>query len=182
MPLSQVAFLLETHLDKFKFLRNTSQNHTSNLQSIRFLDEDFVEDSVKHESAVQFGVQFCSSVFGDFEQKLVFDFGHGSVLFRSLFVSVMSKEICHSKEDESLRRTVCRISEWSVEDMELVLCRDRLELDPVGLSEQYSIPSNVPVPSKLMKLTRESYCEIWHQILFIEEQYIRKEVGRYNSS
>lgn len=179
MLLSQVAFLLETHLDKFKFLRSATQNRSSNTESVQLLGKDFVDDLAKQESAVQFCIQFSSSVFGDFEQKLVFDFGHGSVLALPLYVSVVSKDICSSKDDFSTRTTYCSILEWSVEKMELVLCEDLIGVDSSGLCEQYSIPNVLPDPAESVEFTRETYCKLWHDIMFLEEEHIQAEVARY---
>jgi hypothetical protein len=172
--LSEVSFLFETHLDKFKFLGNSEANFSPNMQSIRFLEEDFVEDSAKQESAVQFCVQFSSEVFGDFKQKLVFDFGRDSILARTLYVSVVSKDISRVPS----RSTYCHISEWSVEKMELVRCKELMELDSEGVCDQYSIPDVLPDPSKIEEFKRETYCKLWHDILSIEEQHIQMEVAR----
>ncbi|XP_028391336.1 uncharacterized protein LOC114516141 isoform X3 [Dendronephthya gigantea] len=176
--LSQVAFLLETHLDKFKLLRcNETTKHSSTVQCVRFQEEDFIEDSAKNESAVQFSIQFSSGVFGDFEQKLVFDFGQGSVLVRPLFVSVVSKDFSRA---ESSRTRYCHIAEWSVDKMELVPCKELMRWDLEGLCERYSIPDILPDPAKCPAFSREKYCNIWHQILLIEERHIRTEVARYD--
>ena len=165
-------------MDKFKFLRSPTADRSSNMESIQLLEEDFVEDSGKQQSAVQFCVQFSSGVFGEFEQKLVFDFGHGSVLVRSLFASVVSKDIGNSDKDTS-RAVYCCILEWSEEKVELVLCKDLSGLDLDGLSGQYGIPHVLPNPSKLVEFKRETYCKLWHDILFIEEKHVRREVARY---
>ncbi len=148
------------------------------MQSIRLVEEDFVENTAKQESAVQLCVQFSSSVYGDFEQKLVFDFGNGSVLVRSLHVSVVNKDICGSKEASLSRTTYCHIVEWSVEKMELVLCKDLVEIDSDGLCEQYIIPSDLPDPAQITEFKRKTYCKLWHDILSIEEQHIQMEVAR----
>jgi hypothetical protein len=161
---------LETHLDKFKF--------SSGVESIQLLKEDSVADSLRQESAVQFCVQFSSSVFGDFEQKLVFDFGGGTVLARTLYVSVVSEDICNSTEDPPSRTTYCYILEWSEEKMELILCNNLMGKDSESLCEQYSIPNSLPDPSEITEFKRETYCELWHNILFVEEEHIRAEVGR----
>ncbi len=142
------------------------------------MEEDFVENTAKQESAVQFCIQFSSSVFGDFEQKLVFDFGNGSVLSRSLHVSVVNEDICGSNEASSSRTTFCHIVEWSVEKMELVLCKDLVELDSDGLCKRYIIPSDLPDPAQIGEFKRETYCKLWHDILSIEEQHIQMEVAR----
>ena len=160
-------------MDKFKFLRSPGKKHFSNAQSIWLLEEDFVENSGKQESVVQFCIQFSSDVFGDFQQKLVFDFGLGLVLARSLCVSVISEDTCTSKEDSLSRTAYCSILEWSVEKMELVRCEDSDDL-----CEQHSIPNVLPDPAAFVEFTRETYCKLWHDILFIEEQHIQAEVAR----
>ena len=166
-------------MDKFTFLSGTEENCAVNVQSIRLLEEDFVEDITKQESAVQFRVQFSSKVFGVFKQTLVFDFDHDLVLTRSLDVSVVSKDVDSSKEDSSSRTSYCHILEWSEEEMELVKCKDLIEIDHDGLCDQYSIPDVLPDPSECAEFTSETYCKLWHDILFIEEKYIQEEVARY---
>ena len=148
------------------------------MQSIQLCARDFVENPSKQEVAVQFCVQFSSGVFGDFEQKLVFDFGNSLVLARTLRVSVVSEDICSNEEDCSSRTRYCRVLDWSVEKMELMLCKDLLRLDPDGLTEQYNIPDDLPDPSVFVEFTRETYCKLWHDILYIEEKYIQEEVAR----
>ena len=175
----EVAFLSETHLDKFTFLSRTDGNCSSNVQSIRLLEEDFVEDIARQETAVQFRIQFSSKVFGDFRQTLVFDFGNGLVLARSLNVSIVSRDMYSSKEVSSSRTSYCHILEWSEEEIELVKCKNLIELDLDGLCDQYSIPDALPDLSGCTEFTRETYCKLWHDILFIEEEYIQKEVARY---
>ena len=125
----------------------------------------------------------CYRKFNDgcyqFKQTLAFDFGGGLVLARSLYVSVLIKDMYSSKEDTSSRTSYCHILEWSEEEMELVKCKDLIEMDLDGLFDQYSIPDVLPDPSGCTEFTRETYCKLWHDILFIEEQYIQREVKRY---
>ena len=109
----------------------------------------------------------------------MFDFDHDLVLARSLDVSVVSKDVDSSKEDSSSRTSYCHILEWSEEEMELVKCKDLIEIDHDGLCDQYSIPDVLPDPSECKEFTRETYCKLWHDILFIEEKYIQEEVARY---
>ena len=148
------------------------------MDCIEFVEQDFVEAAEKQELVVQFRIQFSSSVFGDFKQKIVFDFGQDLILVRSLFVSVISKNICSSIEDPPSRTRYCCIWEWSEEMMELVPCKDLLGMD-LDLCDQYSIPDVLPDPSECAEFTRETYCQHWHDILFIEEEYIQREIARY---
>lgn len=127
---------------------------------------------------MRFWLQFSSSVFGVFDQALVFDFGNGSILTRSLCVSVVSEDIYASEEQLSSRKTYCRFVEWSVDEIELVLCKDALQRNLDNLGEQYSLPEILPDPANFPEITNETYSNIWHNILFIEEQYIQKEVAR----
>ena len=157
-------------MDKFTFLRSQDQDHLSNMRGILLLDEDFVEVSGTSERAFQFCVRFSSGEFGDFEEKLVFDFGRGSILFRSLVVSFAS---------ESRNKENVAYVEWSEETLELVLCRDLKGMDSDGLCDQYSIPDALPDPAECAELTRETYCKIWHDILFTEEQHVQREIARY---
>ena len=159
-------------MDKFKFLRSSGEH---SVNSARLLEEDFVVD--KQKSSIQFSIQFSSNVFGNFEQKLVFDFGHESaVLARSLFASVVSKDICNSKEDSSAHTSSCRMLEWSVEEMELVHCKDFIGRG--GVCERYSMPNVLPNPAEFVGIARETYCKLWHDALFIEEENIEREVAR----
>ena len=165
-------------MDKFTFLSSRDRNCSSTVQSIRLLEEDFVEDFTEQKSAVQFRIQFSSKVFGVFKQALVFDFDT-LVLARSLDVSVVSKDVDSSKEDSSSRTSYCHILEWSEEEMELVKCEDLIEIDVNGVCDQYCIPDVLPDPSECAEFTRETYCKLWHDVLFTEEEYIQREVARY---
>lgn len=144
------------------------------MNTIQFLEKDFVANTERQELSVQFCIQFSSDIFGDFKQRLVFDFGSDLILVRSLFVSVISKNICIGDEDLSSRTRY-----WSEEKMELVPCKDLLRMDLDGLCEQYSIPNVLPDPSECAEFTRETYCQHWHDVLFIEEEYIQREIARY---
>ena len=166
-------------MDKFTFLSRTEGNCSLNVQSIRLHEEDFVEDIDRQESAVQFRIQFSSKVLGDFRQTLLFDFGNGLVLARSLNVLIVSRDMYNSKEVSSSRTSYCNILEWSEEEMELVKCKDLVEMNLDGLCDQYSIPDALPDLSGCTEFTRETYCKLWHDILFIEEKHIQREVKRY---
>ena len=165
-------------MDKFKFLRGPGQNQSSSMESVQLLKNDFVVDSAKQELAAQFCVQFSTSVFGDFQQKLVFDFGGSKILARPLYVSVVGEDICNSKDEPSSRTTYCNILKWSVEKMELMLCNDLMEQNSDSLCEQYCIPDVLPDPSQFREFKRDTYCKLWHDILFIEEEHIQAEIGR----
>ena len=171
--MNQVAFLLDENLDKFKLLKNPDESEeTQTTQCVELSEDDFVDDLENHESAVQFCVKFYSEVFGEFNQELVLDFGDEQYLHHTLEVSVTSDEF-----QESLPKTVsCQILEWSLENMKLVLCPELF--DPESLREQYNIPNDLFDPSKFKEFTRDTYCKLWHHILFIEEQHIQKEVAR----
>ena len=174
--------MFETHLDKFKFLRIPTKDPSPNVENVHLLGKDFFKESGKQKSVLEFSVQFSSGVFGDFEQKLVFDFGQGLVLARPLFASVVTKDICSSGQDTSSRTAYCCTLEWSEEEMELVKCKDLIEKDLDGLCDQYCIPDVLPDPSECAEFTRETYCKLWHDILFIEEQHVQNEVARYHDS
>ena len=176
--LSEVAFLWETHLDKFQFIRTPEEKDSPGTQSIPFLEDDFVEYPSMHKAAVQFCVQFSSDVLGNFRQKLLFDFGNDMILSRLLNVSVVSEEICISKDEYLPSTTFCRILEWSEEEMELVGCKDFQGMDPDGLCEKYKNEDALPDPAEIGEFTRNTYCKQWHDVLFHEEQYIEKEVAR----
>ena len=169
---------METHLDKFKLLfRGEKQRPSPNWHNAHLFEEDFVKDVATNESAVQFRIQFSSGVFGEFEQKLAFDFGNDNVLVCSIFVSVVSKDI--SEEEPSSRtKTYCRVVKWSVDEMELVPCGELMGMDLDGLCERYGIPNVLPDPAGCSEFSHETYCNIWHKILFIEERHVRAEVGR----
>ena len=109
----------------------------------------------------------------------MFDFGLDSVLARPLEVSVVSKDVDSSKEDSSSRTSYCHILEWSEEEMELVKCEDLIEIDLDGACDHYCVPDVLPDPSECAEFTRETYCKLWHDILFTEEEYIQREVARY---
>ena len=178
--MKQIAFLFETHLDKFKFLPIPTKDLSPNVENVHLLGKDFFKESGKQKLVVEFSVQFSSGVFGDFEQKLVFDFGYGLVLARPLFASVVTKDICSRGQDTSSRTAYCCTLEWSEKEMELVKCKNSIERDLDGLCDQYSIPDVLPNPSECAEFTPKTYCKLWHDILFTEEQHVQNEVARYH--
>ena len=168
----------EFHLDRFKFLNNpgASSNPSSSQHSLRFsVGNNLIENSSKKTLVARFGVHFSSEVFGVFEQKLIFDFGNRSVLSRKIKVSVVSKEILPNEEMLVKR---CRIVDWSLDSVEVVKCDDLLYLDEEGLCDLYPIPDVHPAPSEIPEFSSETYCESWHNILYTEEEYIKKEIAR----
>ena len=174
--LNQVALLLEEHLDKFKLLKSPDESEQKpTTQCVQLREDDFVEDCANHESAVQFCVKFNCGVFGEFRQELVLDFGGQSYLSQCLNVSVMSDDL-RGKQESPRQSVSCQILDWSVENMKLVLCPELI--DGEDLRQQYNIPRDILDPTTLEEFTRETYCKLWHDILFFEEYHICDEVAR----
>ena len=174
--MKQVALLYESHLDKFKLLSSpdAEKDPDAMTQNLEFCEENFVEDSDKHEAAVQFCVKFSSGTFGEFPQLLVLDFGGQYYLRHSLEATVVSSDAFSSPEPPP--SVVCQILEWSIDELNLVPCPKLLE--HLDFSGKYNVPYDLPESKGMEEFTPTNYCKLWHTILFIEEMGINREISR----
>ena len=130
-------------------------------------------------------VSFCARTFGNFSQCVVFDFGRAPYLQLKLHVDVGSESFLNKVE-------TCRQSlkiDWQVWDecsMKIVKFKPlppEFSVDE-KLLRRYDLPKRTEVifPSSLLKegqgLSPGNYKRSMHCLLFVEEHFMRKQVGR----
>ena len=124
---------------------------------------------------VSLTVSFASSLFGNFDQSVVFDFGKKPYLVKKLTADVHSKSwsidrvISHDVQDAAF---------WDERSVQVVrFVHETSEaLQRVHLSRKYSLPMGVQIPTE--KLTRSNYKEMMHALLHVEEHFMKDEISR----
>lgn len=133
---------------------------------------------------VEIVVSFSSLVFGNFAQVLVLDFGKENHLAMRMNIEVGSQEFLKEFSEAKTNLTLG----WPIWDDG---SREIIKFNPERpsvfnnehLIDKYKLPrpDNI-VPSPLLDgsqgLSKNSYRDIMHQLLFVEELYIRKKVSR----
>ena len=121
-------------------------------------------------------ISFESSLYGSFDQCVVFDFGKTPYLVRRLNAEVRS---------ESLSRTAIVSQHVTVSAIWDERCVDVVNFDhktgetlkEEQLSRMYSIPKKVNITAD--ELRRDNYKAVMHQLLFMEEGFMKNEILRY---
>lgn len=121
-------------------------------------------------------ISFESSLYGSFDQCVVFDFGKTPYLVRRLNADVRS---------ESLSQTPIVSQHVTVSAMWDERCVDVVKFDhktgetlkEEQLSRMYSIPKKVNIT--VDELRRDNYKAVMHQLLFMEEGFMKNEILRY---
>lgn len=133
---------------------------------------------------VEIVVSFSSPVFGNFGQVLVLDFGKEKNLAMRMSVEVGSqeflKEFCEAKTNLTLNWPL-----WDNGSREIIKFEPQRPsvFNNEHLIDKYKLPKpDEIVPSALLDgsqgLSKNSYKDVMHQLLFVEEMYIRKQVAR----
>ncbi|XP_044184435.1 uncharacterized protein LOC114957638 isoform X2 [Acropora millepora] len=128
---------------------------------------------------VSLTVSFTSSLFGVFDQSVVFDFGKKPYLVKKLTADVHSQSwsldpvISHNVQDATF---------WDERSVQVVRFVDQTDeaLQRLHLSRKYSLPVSLQIPTE--KLTRNNYKEIMHALLYVEERFMKDEISRYTLS
>ena len=124
---------------------------------------------------VSLTVSFTSSLFGVFDQSVVFDFGKKPYLVKKLTADVHSQSwsldpvISHNVQDATF---------WDERSVQVVRFVDQTDeaLRRVHLSRKYSLPVDVRIPTE--KLTRNNYKAIMHALLYVEEHFMKDQISR----
>ena len=124
---------------------------------------------------VSLTVSFTSSLFGVFDQSVVFDFGKKPYLAKKLTADVHSQSwsldpvISHNVQDATF---------WDERSVQVVRFVDQTDeaLQRLHLSRKYSLPVSLQIPTE--KLTRNNYKEIMHALLYVEERFMKDEISR----
>ncbi|XP_067043097.1 3'-5' exoribonuclease HELZ2-like isoform X4 [Acropora muricata] len=128
---------------------------------------------------VSLTVSFRSSLFGIFDQSVVFDFGKKPYLVKKLTADVHSQSwsldpvISHNVQDATF---------WDERSVQVVRFVDQTDeaLQRLHLSRKYSLPVGLQIPTE--NLTRSNYKEIMHALLYVEERFMKDEISRYTLS
>ena len=124
---------------------------------------------------VSLTISFASSLFGIFDQSVVFDFGKKPYLVKKLTADVHSQSwsldpvISHNVQDAAF---------WDERSVQVVrfVHETGEALQRVHLSRVYSLRVGKRIPTE--KLTRSNYKEIMHALLHVEERFMKDEISR----
>ena len=129
-------------------------------------------------------VSFSTLVFGNFAQVLVLDFGKETHLAVKLNVEVGSQEFLEEFREGKTQLTL----DWTLWDdgsREIIKFEPKLPtvFSNEHLIDKYQLPrAEEIVPSPLLDksqgLSQKNYTNVMHQLLFVEEFYIRKQIAR----
>ena len=134
---------------------------------------------------VEIKVSFSTLVFGSFAQVLVLDFGkESSPLGVKMNIEVGSQEFLEEFGEEKSKLDL----DWTLWDDG---SREIVKFEPKRpavfnndkLIDKYKLPKAediVPCPllDKTQGLSPKNYKDVMHQLLFVEEFYIRKQISR----
>ena len=119
-------------------------------------------------------VSFKSSLYGSFDQCVVFDFGKKPYLMQKLNADVHSESLSQS-DIVSQHPTAAAI--WDESSVEVVrfIYGTAEALQGEHLSRTYSLPKQVDITDN--ELNRDNYKRIMHQLLFVEEGFMKDEIA-----
>ena len=124
-------------------------------------------------------VTFSTSIFGSFAQCVVFDFGKKPYLVQRLNVNVCGKgdseELIAARHEVGVQRRM-----WNENSMKVSKASPGVQCDQ--LLKRYSLPERqeniVCTQVRTGEATCDYYKRVMHQLLFIEETYMRQQIGR----
>ena len=120
-------------------------------------------------------VSFKSSLYGSFDQCVVFDFGKKPYLMQKLNADVHSESLSQSAIVSKHATAAAIWDESSVEVVRFIHGTDEA-LQGEHLSRTYSLPKQVDITDN--ELNRDNYKRIMHQLLFVEEGFMKDEISR----
>ena len=126
---------------------------------------------------VSFTVSFESSLYGSFDQCIVFDFGTKPYLVRRLNVDVQSES---PPQISIVSQHVTATAIWDEHSMDVVrfVQKTGQALQAEHLSRIYSLQKQEKITAK--ELRRDNYKTVMHQLLFVEEGFMTNELSRYS--
>ncbi|XP_068675109.1 3'-5' exoribonuclease HELZ2-like isoform X2 [Montipora foliosa] len=124
---------------------------------------------------VSLTVSFASSLFGSFDQCVVFDFGKKPYLVQKLNADVHS-------ETSALAIGPCNVPSsaiWNERSLQVVrFFPESFEaLQGMHWSRVYSLREDLKLPDE--ELSRSNYKKIMHALLHVEEGFMKAEIARY---
>ena len=122
-------------------------------------------------------VSFESSLFGSFDQSVLFDFGKKPYLEQKLNTDVMSESLSQIPIIQEHVATPASAI-WDERSMEVVrFVHETSEaLQAEHLSRTYSLPKQVEITDEA--LNPKIYQKVMHQLIFVEERFMREEISR----
>ena len=122
-------------------------------------------------------VSFESSLYGSFEQLVLFDFGKKPYLVKKLNTDVMSESLAQTSIVPE-RATTSATAVWDEVSMEVVrfVHGTSEAVQAEHLSRTYSLPKKVEITGEA--LCPDVYKSIMHQLLFVEESFMKDEISR----
>ena len=122
-------------------------------------------------------VSFESPLYGSFEQLVLFDFGRKPYLMKKLNADVTSESTTLPIAPEHLATHTPAI--WDERSVEVVrfVHETREALKAEHLSRKYSLPRQAEIADEL--LSPKIYKHVMHQLLFVEERFMKEEISRY---
>ena len=126
---------------------------------------------------VSFTVSFESSLYGSFDQCIVFDFGKKPYLVRRLNVDVQSGSL---PQTSIFLQHATATAVWDERSMDVVrfVHKTGEALQGEHLSRIYSLQKQGNITAE--ELRRDNYKTVMHQLLFVEEGFMTNELSRYS--
>lgn len=133
-------------------------------------------------------LSFSTFVFGNFRQYVVFDFGKELHLGLEMSVEIGSQEFLKEFSEEKTKLALDGPF-WDDGYRTIVPFRPKTPsvFGNENLTDLYKLPRTediVPCPllDESQGLHKDNYRDIMHQLLFVEEFYIRKQVARLDKN
>ncbi|XP_068761003.1 3'-5' exoribonuclease HELZ2-like isoform X3 [Montipora capricornis] len=122
---------------------------------------------------VSLTVSFASSLYGSFDQCVVFDFGKKPYLVQKLNADV------HSEVSTLSPSNVPSAAIWNERSVQVVrlVPESGAALQGMHWSRVYSLQEKLKIPDE--KLSRDNYKKIMHALLHVEEGFMKAEIARY---
>lgn len=126
---------------------------------------------------VSLTVSFESSLYGSFDQCIVFDFGRKPYLVRRLNVDVQSGSL---PQTSIFSQHATATAVWDERSMDVVrfVHKTGEALQGEHLSRIYSLQKQGNITAE--ELGRDNYKTAMHQLLFVEEGFMKRELSRYS--
>ena len=122
-------------------------------------------------------VSFDSSLYGSFEQLVLFDFGKKPYLVKKLNADVMS-ESWSQMSIVPEHATASAETVWDEVSMEVIrfVHGTSEAVQAEHLSRTYCLPKKVEITAEILGPT--VYKSLMHQLLFVEEGFMKDEISR----
>ncbi|XP_048588777.1 helicase with zinc finger domain 2-like isoform X4 [Nematostella vectensis] len=172
-------------ISKIKITDENGQEGTEEVLSKDKMFHEFPKrrSTSDHSTTVEVWVSFTTTVFGSFSQCILFDFGKGPCLVKNFNVDIVSDEELYTLKQA--RQEVPKNSTWNPEDSVIVRTVTDRRVDAVEeLQIKYPCPADPQslVSTQILsgKLNERSYHQTMHQLLFVEEVFMKQQIARFS--